>query len=192
MWSQEFCNEALSVFTTAFPWLYLVRMADGFDECDDAMVELSTVLDHGIEWTRLQQYLRSVSRAIRENAPPSDYEKGSASELEDATPPIMPFRNLAQLASTNGAIEMHRCATEVVQLCGEYADNPLNALQIEWMRRLGQGEKIIDLARSAGYSERTMYRALNQLWDELGVRNRAEAIALVSEKGWLNLTPFAR
>ncbi len=192
MWTPEYSRAALEIFETAFPWVYLVRMADGFDECDDAMVEMSTVLEHDIEWTRLQQYLRSVSRAIREKAPAANYEKAYASELEDSTPPIMPFRQLAELTSSEAAAEMHRCANEVVQLCGEFVDNPLNALQIEWMRRLGRGEKIIDLARSAGYSERTMYRALNQLWEELGVSNRSEAIALASEKGWMNLTPFAR
>lgn len=67
----------------------------------------------------------------------------------------------------------------------------MKALRIEWMRRLGNGERVVDIAASAGYSERTVYRGLDQLWSTLGVTGRNEAIALVNRKGWLFPTPFA-
>jgi len=192
MWDIAFCRDAVPIFRTAFPWVYLLRMADGFEECDDLMVQVRPEVATGIEWTRLQQYLRSVGRAIRDAAPASERDSAAINDLEAQTPPIMPFRQLAELVSTEGASEMQRCASTVEQSCGTATENPLNALQIEWMRRLGHGDKVIEIAHSAGYSERTMYRALNDLWELLGVNGRNEAIALVAERGWLSPTPFAR
>ncbi|MFW2383081.1 MAG: hypothetical protein ACN4GZ_15110 [Acidimicrobiales bacterium] len=192
MWDIAFCRDAVPIFRTAFPWVYLLRMADGFDECDDLMVDVASEVETGVEWTRTQRYLRSVSRAIREAAPSGERVDDAVAGLEPNTPPIMPFRQLAELASSEAASELCRCASKVERICGPPTDNPLNALQIEWMRRLGKGERVIDVAASAGYSERTMYRALDQLWSILGVTSRNEAIALVNERGWLEPAPFTR
>lgn len=192
MWNIAFCRDAVPVFRTAFPWVYLLRMADGFVECDDLMINVAPDVETGIEWTRTQQYLRSVSRAIREAAPGSEQAMAAKTDLEDQTPPIMPFRRLAELVTSEAAAELCRCASKVERVCGRPTENPLNALQIEWMRRLGNGERVVDIAASAGYSERTMYRALDQLWSTLGVTGRNEAIALVNRKGWLFPTPFTR
>jgi DNA-binding NarL/FixJ family response regulator len=186
-----YSREVIPIVKTSFPWAYLLQIADAFEECDDLMVEASLRVNPGIEWTRTQQYLRSVSRAIREQAPEIERQRIPISQFEEETPPIMPFRRLAEIISAEAAQEMTRCTREVVRLCGTSVENPLNDQQIEWMQRLSNGDKVIDIAHAAGYSERTMYRALNDLWQILGVTGRNEAIAVVAEKGWLNEVSLA-
>ncbi len=186
MYGTEYVRVALPIVKDSLGWAYLLQLADAFEECDDLMVEASLHVDYGREWTRTQQYLRSVSRVIREQAPEIDRLSIPITEFEEQTPAIMPFRQLAEIISAEGAREMTRCTTEVVRMCGASVENPLNDQQVEWMRQLSNGEKVIEIAHSSGYSERTMYRALNDLWQILGVNGRSEAIALVAEKGWLD------
>ncbi|NNE96381.1 MAG: hypothetical protein HKN24_10170 [Acidimicrobiales bacterium] len=190
LWTIDYSREIIPIVNTAFPWVYLLQIADAFEECDDLMVEAALLVDHGLEWTRTQQYLRSVARAIREQAPALTRERVPLELFEDHTPPIMPFRQLAELISAEGAREMTRCTTHVERVGGASLDNPLNDQQIEWIRRLTQGEKVIEIAHSTGYSERTLYRALGELWELLGVSGRNEAIALVAQKGWLDQVPL--
>lgn len=54
-----------------------------------------------------------------------------------------------------------------------------------WLRQLGAGTTIIELAAAAGYSERAMYRLLHSVYEKMKVSNRMEAITLASRQGWL-------
>ena len=54
------------------------------------------------------------------------------------------------------------------------------------MLRIIDGDRTLDIAADDGYSERSLYRALSELWERLGVDNRLEAIALVTDNGWLD------
>ena len=48
-----------------------------------------------------------------------------------------------------------------------------------------QQTRTIDIAVEIGYSERSLYRALHELWERLGVDTRTEAIALAFKNGWI-------
>jgi DNA-binding NarL/FixJ family response regulator len=61
----------------------------------------------------------------------------------------------------------------------------LSPEQLSWLRHLAAGEKVAQLARQAGYSERAMYRLLHSLYKEMGVPNRLQAIIRAQEQGWL-------
>lgn len=61
----------------------------------------------------------------------------------------------------------------------------LESRQVEWLRALSNGITITQLAESAGYSERAMYRLLRDLYQRMRVANRTEAVLKASRAGWL-------
>ena len=62
----------------------------------------------------------------------------------------------------------------------------LSAEQAGWLRRLGAGFTVAQLASEAGYSERTMFRLLQALYARMGVRSRVEAVLRAKEQGLLD------
>lgn len=57
--------------------------------------------------------------------------------------------------------------------------------RIEWLRQLASGATVAQLADGVGYSERAMFRLLSRLYEDIGARNRVEALMLAREKGWI-------
>lgn len=53
----------------------------------------------------------------------------------------------------------------------------------EWLRALSQGLSIAAIAQIAGYSERQMYRRIQQLYRCIGARDRREAILIAARWG---------
>ncbi|MET8202403.1 DNA-binding response regulator [Micromonospora taraxaci] len=62
---------------------------------------------------------------------------------------------------------------------------PVSLAKIGWLRALASGTTVSQLAVHAGYSERAMYRLLRDLYQDLGVGNRVEALILAHGRGWL-------
>lgn len=58
------------------------------------------------------------------------------------------------------------------------------AHQVAWLRRLADGWTVARLASDAGYSERAMYRLLQALYQQIGVRTRLQAVVLAHEERW--------
>ena len=61
----------------------------------------------------------------------------------------------------------------------------LSEQQVGWLRELVNGATVTSLARSAGYSEREMYRLLSALYARLGVTTRTEALLRADRWGLL-------
>lgn len=61
--------------------------------------------------------------------------------------------------------------------------------RIQWLRDLASGGTVASLAAKAGYSERAMYRLLNNIYSQMGVKNRTEALIKAYEHGWLIAEP---
>ncbi|MGP3920393.1 hypothetical protein [Nonomuraea sp. 10N515B] len=57
--------------------------------------------------------------------------------------------------------------------------------QLTWLRELAAGSTVAQLANQVGYSERAMFRLLQTLYKEMGVRTRIQAIIRAQEQGWL-------
>jgi DNA-binding NarL/FixJ family response regulator len=57
--------------------------------------------------------------------------------------------------------------------------------ELTWLRRLADGRTVAQLAQSAGYSEREMFRRLRALYLKLPVRNRTEALIYARDMGWI-------
>lgn len=57
--------------------------------------------------------------------------------------------------------------------------------QMQWLRELAKGVKVDDLAWRSGYSRRTMFRRLHNVYRELGVTRREEALLEATRRGLL-------
>jgi DNA-binding NarL/FixJ family response regulator len=58
--------------------------------------------------------------------------------------------------------------------------------QAGWLRALARGSTVEELAESAGYSERAMYRQLRRLYGLLGAGNRTEALLQALRRGLID------
>lgn len=54
---------------------------------------------------------------------------------------------------------------------------------IQWLRALGAGHTVAQLAKDSGYSEREMYRRLHQLYQRLGVTSKTDALIVATRRG---------
>lgn len=186
-WTVEFQRQAVPVYAKALPWDYLLGLASGFTDGADLMVELSGPRTAATEWVRMQAYLRAAAKAIRDDAPPLvDAAPRSADEIEATTPPVMPFDHLARMIHPDGAASLRQIGAAIERCCDGVDDCPLTDQELEWMRQLVDGARSIDVATASGYSERSFYRALSDLWERLGVDSRQEGLVLVAASGWIS------
>lgn len=97
----------------------------------------------------------------------------------------MPFTALAQLATRAGAERLRDAGFAVSDQVPAGSSSPLTDCEVEWVARLAQGVRVIDLANDVGYCERAMYRNLRLIWTKLGVSSREEGITLAVREGWV-------
>jgi DNA-binding NarL/FixJ family response regulator len=55
----------------------------------------------------------------------------------------------------------------------------------DWLRQLAIGTTVAQLAHTAGYSERMMFRLLRSLYARMATSNRTEALMLARDRGWI-------
>ena len=120
--------------------------------------------------------LHSYARAVRTGAISAVARHASADDIRAVVLEAIKGRSLLP-------IEVTRLLTTSAALL-ELPDQ-LEQRDIEWLRTLAQGTSVAQLAESAGYSERAMYRLLRDVYARLGARNRTEAVAMASRNGWL-------
>ncbi|MFE0024393.1 hypothetical protein [Amycolatopsis sp. NPDC059021] len=59
----------------------------------------------------------------------------------------------------------------------------LDPQAIGWLGALSRGASVADIARAADYSERQMYRLIQDTYRKIGARNRSEAIVIATRWG---------
>ncbi len=179
---------ATPIYAETLPWSYLSELAAKFNEAAAlmAVAEVPTGIDE--PWAEIQSYLRSATTAITEAAPgpPQSASPEDIATMAPTTPPVMRFGHLARIAHPIGTKRLIESAQRVERACGDVDECPLSEQEKSWMQRIIAGERTLDIAAADGYSERSLYRALSELWDRLGVDNRLEAAALVTDNGWLD------
>jgi putative nucleotidyltransferase with HDIG domain len=62
---------------------------------------------------------------------------------------------------------------------------PLTTRQLEVTRALGSGKTYREIGTELGIGETTVRSHLHTVYETLGVRNRAQAVLLASERGWI-------
>jgi DNA-binding NarL/FixJ family response regulator len=76
--------------------------------------------------------------------------------------------------------------TAVCAAGGADGDPPaVSRREVSWLRALSAGETVAGVARTAGYSQREMYRLLRDLYGRLGADNRTEALLRADRLGLL-------
>jgi len=187
-WAISFQRLAIPIYSSTFPRGYMImgwRAIRGLCRSHDALYRRETA---SLQWSRIQMYLRSVSKAVREaalrdTAPPPPQ---SPNQLVPVMSPVMPFNSLAELLRADGVAALRDAGAVIEVSCGQLESSPLTEQECEWLSSISRGDRMVDIADASGYSERTLYRALNELWSRIGARNRSEAIALANKNGWLS------
>ena len=95
------------------------------------------------------------------------------------------YGELAAIVSKDGARLWSASVGRIESACGEREQCPISEQERIWLRRISAGDRTLDIAHDSGYSERSLYRALADLWCRLDVDNRVEAVALATKNGWI-------
>jgi DNA-binding NarL/FixJ family response regulator len=80
------------------------------------------------------------------------------------------------LAVLRAAIATPRVTREALDLSDD---------ELLWLRTLAAGRSVTEIAETAAFSERMMYRKLRELYRRLGVSNRTQALIRARDEGWL-------
>lgn len=179
---------ATPIYAETLPWSYLSELAAKFNEAAAQMAMVDVPDEVADAWDFLHSYLRSATTALTEAAPgpPKTATPEDIATIAPTTPPVMRFGHLARIVHPDGAQRLIDVAGAVERACGATDACPLSEQEKSWMLRIIDGDRTLDIAEDDGYSERSLYRALSELWERLGVENRLEAIALVTDNGWLD------
>lgn len=186
LWGKKYQEKAIQIYTQTLPWGYLTGLATQFEATARQMTISGAppAVEH--EWIIVTDYLRNASEVILAFAPLTDPTE--TRPLESATPSVMEFGLLGEIASARGAETLRRAGRAVRgALDGERAAdaNPLNPEQLEIVRLLTAGKTIVDVAEALGYSTRSIQRKLTEIQAVLGAAGRHEAIAIAAVNGWL-------
>ena len=99
---------------------------------------------------------------------------------------VIRFDSLARLTTSDGARRLEQAAISVRQQMEAPVPEVLDERELELLKRLADGVAITDLAGEMGYSERSVYRALANLWKKLGVPGRKEGVLKAASVGLLD------
>lgn len=86
------------------------------------------------------------------------------------------YDRLAALTTLEGARRLERAALAVQRHVGAPSAPMLDNSQRRLLNMLAGGTAIVDMAEDLGYSERTIYRALDRLYAALGVADRLQSV----------------
>lgn len=190
-WTAHFHAEAVHIYGKSLPAGYQREIASLFHHCVDTMAGRTITSDVAADWLIVEDYMRNSSGAIArwlaeqpERLAASG--PGDRPDLEDHTPMVVHFDELAALTTEHGARRLERAALAVQ----DHVQSPsqevaLDARQRRLLKRVASGVHIIDLAEEFGYSRSSIYRELSKLWKALGVSDRAQAISKAASEGLL-------
>lgn len=186
-WSLTYQRQAADIYFDSTPAGYQANLAKVFVACADYLVTTSAPPDLTEDWQIVTQYLLCASTAINEHLETIGHHDENAERrpFKDPVPPeIIRFDLIAGLCSNLGAKRLAEAATALGQ---HFASDQivLNDNEVQLLRGVAAGSTTIDLANEHGYSERSMYRLLKDIYKKLGVTSRTEAIGKAAANGWL-------
>ncbi len=91
-------------------------------------------------------------------------------------------------AAVSGRVLLPACVARslVEKLSYEFRVDQLDERDVSCLRALAGGEKVAQIARNFGYSEREMYRRLRHLYTRMAVQGRTEALLLAARSGLID------
>lgn len=186
-WSREYQQRAVEIYRMTLPDFYLARLASSFAKSADVIESNQTEGTMSESWRIVHSYFKSASTCIADVLQLTVLP--SASDLSDTdttTPAAVRFDLIASEVSQFGIKRQIDAADDAIRALSQPAHPQLTSEQLDLLARLARGELVVDLATAAGFSERSMYRALKQIWQLLGVANMRQGVTLAVENGWVD------
>ena len=195
-WTAAYHREAVRVYAESLPMSYERRIGSLFIHGAEAMDTFDIPSELADDWLIVKTYLRNASSAIADwlgseggherKQVPTDTQSPSP-EIDEAGPPrVIHYDHLAALTTLEGARRLERAAVAVQRHIGAPSAAKLDDGQRRLLNMLANGTAIVDMAADLGYSERTIYRALDHLYRVLGVADRLQAVRKAATEGLLN------
>lgn len=190
-WTSAYHREAVHIYAESLSRSYQHDIAELFGSSADTMTEQSIPARLAEDWLIVTEYLRVASATITEWL----VTKGGATQhpepvrtppIKGPTPMVIRFDALARLTTSEGASRLERAALAVQQHVEVPAPEVLDSRERHLLTRVAAGATIAELAAELAYSERSMYRALAQLWNKLGVPGRDEGLRKAAAEGLLD------
>lgn len=186
-WTAEYLREAIKIYGQSLPRSYQQNMAALFSDGAEAMAAQSIPADLAEEWLIVTEYMRQASIAIDRwlgsRKPKSPLAEVPSPEIDDHTPSVVRFERLAGLTTRAGVERLERAALAVRRHLGAPMLAGLDDDQLNLLRKLASGVSIHAVAGDLHYSDRTIYRAIQDLCRDLGVENRVQAILKAAKEG---------
>lgn len=182
-WTVQFQEKSFRLYLPHFSPTYLAGVSVVFGR---AAQELSTC-ELSEDGVIVLSYLRTAAHVIRaglDQAGILPVDTMQLSRIQDRTPPVMPFTEIAGLVSAEGA---HRLCSAGYATSNRIASNgcrtALSARDIEILRLIADGYRVIDVAAEFHVSERSMERSLRRIRACLGASGTRDAVATAVRSG---------
>ena len=171
---------------------YQRRIGSLFIHSAEAMDAFDIPTELADDWLIAKTYLHNASTAIADWLAVAKQwspmvPQPSSPEIDDKEPPrVIHYDRLAALTTLDGARRLERAAIAVQRHVGPLSAAMLDDGQRQLLNMLANGTAIVEMAASLGYSERTIYRALDRLYSALGVADRTQAVRKAVTEGLLD------
>ena len=192
-WTLDYHRDAVHIYSESLPSWYQGDIAALFGRCVETMARCSIPARLAEDWVIVTDYLVSARIAILDwlasmDSRPRRCASASASTVteQEKPPSVIWFDALARLTTTDGARRLEQAAIAVRHHMEAPAPAMLDDRELELLKRLADGVAIADLAAEMSYSERSIYRALANLWKKLGVPGRKEGVKKAALDGLLD------
>lgn len=187
-WTAEYHRAAVDVYGKSLPWTYQRDIAALFRQSADTMDELSIPSALAEDWAIVIEYLRGASAAIdrwlsSEESRLLESETVDPLAVEDYTPVVVHFDELAELTTSGGAKRLEQAALAVQSHMETLSSTKLGEYEQRMLEAVASGMRIDEMAKDFNCSPRSMQRELNKLWKALGVADRTEGLHKAVEEG---------
>lgn len=187
-WTAEYHRDAVEVYAKSLPWSYQQNIATLFGHSADTMDGLSIPAVLAEDWAIITEYLRGASLAIdrwlsSQESRLLESETVFSSDIEDHTPVLVHFDELAELTTSEGANRLGRAALAVQSHLETLSQARLGEQEQRMLEMVASGMTIGEIAVKLNYSPRSLQRELGKLWRALGVHDRTEGLRKAVEDG---------
>ena len=142
------------------------------------------------DWAIVAEYLSGASVAI-DRWLSSEESRLLESEtvlvdIEDHTPVVVHFDELAELTTTEGADRLRRAALAVQSHMETLTGAALGDHELHLLEMVSSDLTIDEMAENINLSSRSTHRELKKLWGALGVHGRTEGLNKAVEEGLID------
>lgn len=159
----------------------------------DAGAALVTVGHDDADWTTMSELRRrfpdlALIAVLLGNEPPDHLRalrSGASAAINMRADPAQLAAAIRAALAGLTVLPIRMAHTVAAQAAAHAAPGRLSEDDVRWLRALGRGRSVVELACVEGYSQREAFRRLARLYRRMGARNRQEAIALAAQWGVL-------